>query len=140
MGIERSYGIQSSEPCLLLLGGRKEDQHFQFFLDVIKPVLTLCLDENDGTRAYLGVFGADLHAGAATDYVIQFILVVGLLRIGGAGAENIDPSAHCGNAQEFEVAFAAGNAGASEIVEMKKVGQLAARLELVDRVQATVLR
>ena len=135
-----SCGVQASGVGRFLLGGSKENQHFQFFLDVIEPVLALCLDENDRTRAHLGVLGTDLHAGAAADYVIQFILVVGLLRIGGTGSENIHTRAHGRYPEEFEVAFAAGNEVLGEIVEMKEVGQIAARSELVDRVLATVLR
>ena len=67
------------------------------------------------------MIGADLHAGSASDYIIEFVLVVWLLRIAGALGQNIDAGAHRRNSQEFEVAFALGNAVAREVIEVEEM-------------------
>src|ERR1035438_7945381 len=67
------------------------------------------------------MIGADLHAGSASDYIIEFVLVVWLLRIAGALGQNIDAGAHRRNTQKFEVALALGGAVAREVIEMEEM-------------------
>jgi hypothetical protein len=105
-----------------LFRGSEEHQYLELLLDVIEPVFEFSLDENDGTGAHLGIVGADLHAGAASDYVVQLIFAMRFLGIGAALRQNVDAGAHGRDAQEFEIQFAFGGTLAGEIVDVEEVG------------------
>lgn len=89
------------------------------FFDVVEPVFEFRLNENNGTDTHLDVVGADLHAGASSDDVIQLVLEVRFLRVGATFWQNVNASAHGGDTEKFEVEFAACVPLAAEIVDVE---------------------
>ena len=60
-------------------------------------------------------FSIDAHAGASADDVVEFVLVVGLLRIGCVFRQRVEAGTHGGNAEEFDVSFAGSGAGLVDV-------------------------
>ena len=82
-------------------------------------MLQFSLNEYDGNTTHLGVVGTDLRAGASPGHVAHLVFVMRFLKIGAALRQNIDPGAHGGNAEEFEVA---SRSLASQIVDAEEAG------------------
>jgi hypothetical protein len=99
----------------------EEDQDFELLLDVVEPMLQFRIDENDGTSAHLGIVGADLHAGSASDDVVHLVFLVRLLGIGPAFWQNVDARAHGRDAEELKVQFVVFAPLAGEIVDVEVV-------------------
>jgi len=110
-----------------LLSGREGNQDFELFLDVVEPMLQSSLDENDGPGPYLGVVGANLHAGMSADDVVHLVFAVRFLGIGAAFRKDVDASAHGGDAEEFEIESALFAPLAGEIVDVEEVTHKVAR-------------
>jgi hypothetical protein len=107
-----------------LLGGREEDEDYQFFLDVAEVMFAFGLDKNHCAGPNLGLFGADLHAASSTDDVVKLVFMVRLLRISGANGENIDAGAKRPNTEKLQIEFAFGRALAIQFIDMEEVSQI----------------
>jgi hypothetical protein len=105
-----------------LLSRGEENQDFEFFRDVVKPMLQFSFDENDGTGAHLGVVGSDLHPSTASDNVVHLIFSMRLLRIVTPFRQHIQPSTHSRDAKKFEIEFSALTPLARKIFDVKKLG------------------
>lgn len=113
--------------CLLLLCRGKKNENLQFFLDVAKAMLTASLDKDHGTGPDVRLLGPDLHMCPPADHIIEFIFVMGLLRVLSSRRQNINARAQGGHAQKLQVEFAAFGAFTAKVVDVKETSQLRTR-------------
>jgi hypothetical protein len=65
----------------LAFGGREENQHCEFFRDVVKMMLHFGGDEHHTARGNFVVFLVNFEAGSSADHVIDLIFVMRPLQV-----------------------------------------------------------
>ena len=98
-----------------IFGRREEDDDGKVFGDAVKAMLDVGGDKDQGASLNRGIFFADANLPFAAHDIVQFILGMRLLRVGGAGGEFIESGAHGGNAQEFVIELAGLLAGGAQV-------------------------
>src|SRR5215469_9053696 len=109
-GGQSSFGFRRSE----------EDQDDEFFADVVKAVLDLRPHEDHAAFFNRLVSCTRLQPRAPSDDVIHLVLLMRLLRIGGARGQHIDSGTHRGHAQKLVVKLAASAAMFEDFGELGK--------------------
>src|ERR1700722_2698854 len=92
--------------CDSTLRRREEDQHRQFFRDVVKAVLDFRGNEQQASCGNLQVFLLSLEARSSPEHVIHLIFMMRMLRVGSSSLQHIQARAHGGDSHEFAVQLA----------------------------------
>jgi len=81
----------------------KEDQHLEFFGDVMKAMLDLGGYEEDAACGNFVVFVFGAKTCLAANNVVQLIFMVRALQVVTSSRKHVDPCAHGRNPQELKI-------------------------------------